>query len=447
MLEIYAGEYNLTNPLKDKLPLIIEYFVKFYGEEHREEITQKLQDTTFFFLPKINNNISENIKKIFEGYKNEIKENLAQQITDNYDKHFLGAFDLSNIKQLKQAYQLKKLTREQEVEIINLELAFNIKSKLLSYYNKKTFEILSKLDQIYTPEQQQKVDEIDKQLVSVLNNFSWYEKYKAFQKKNSYETKQAVLNYFSKITGIQKNDLSLVKNINKHVYTFLALAKKGSSNWKNEMLFHEGIIKDNIELFNFLGFNNGKKYYDYLNDTNLFNTIFNAEITNNLVEINKKNKLAVQNFMNENEFYADSFEKIYFDLNTNNYCKNKLINSIYDYMFKNNSHTAFVTHYFDEIDKRQKSLCVLPFGSELSDDTLFHELNHIVSTHLTKNANSHMICKSGLFNMIFSKLKNFDYEIEKEYNYEQNKNLRTLNEITTDFFSLKILDLFKKDGD
>ena len=29
---------NLNNPIEDKLPQIIEYFVKFYGEKYRERI-------------------------------------------------------------------------------------------------------------------------------------------------------------------------------------------------------------------------------------------------------------------------------------------------------------------------------------------------------------------------------------------------------------------------
>ena len=41
---------NLNNPIENKLPTAIEYFVKVYGEKYRERITTRLNDTIFVFV-------------------------------------------------------------------------------------------------------------------------------------------------------------------------------------------------------------------------------------------------------------------------------------------------------------------------------------------------------------------------------------------------------------
>ena len=38
---------DLTNSIKECLPVVLEYFVKFYGEEHREIITERLRNCTY----------------------------------------------------------------------------------------------------------------------------------------------------------------------------------------------------------------------------------------------------------------------------------------------------------------------------------------------------------------------------------------------------------------
>ena len=44
---------NLNNPLENKLPKIIDYFVKFYGEKYRERITTRLNNATYIFTETV----------------------------------------------------------------------------------------------------------------------------------------------------------------------------------------------------------------------------------------------------------------------------------------------------------------------------------------------------------------------------------------------------------
>ena len=54
MIEFKVDGVDIFNPIKDKMPEVIEYLVKFYGEKYREQITSKLNNAHFLFLPKEN---------------------------------------------------------------------------------------------------------------------------------------------------------------------------------------------------------------------------------------------------------------------------------------------------------------------------------------------------------------------------------------------------------
>ncbi len=62
-------EFNLNNPIEGKLDDIINYYVKFYGEEFRERISDKIVNTFFIFFNradiKYKDSIDKHYKEIF----------------------------------------------------------------------------------------------------------------------------------------------------------------------------------------------------------------------------------------------------------------------------------------------------------------------------------------------------------------------------------------------
>ena len=56
---------DLYNPIKDKLPQIIEYFVEFYGEGYRKDITEKLSNTIFVFTDRVYENQFTPVEEYF----------------------------------------------------------------------------------------------------------------------------------------------------------------------------------------------------------------------------------------------------------------------------------------------------------------------------------------------------------------------------------------------
>ena len=73
-MEIKINGVNIFNPLEGKLDDIIECFVEFYGEKHREKITNNIKNAEYFFLP--HNNL-EGVRKDIDMYFDyEIKRQL-----------------------------------------------------------------------------------------------------------------------------------------------------------------------------------------------------------------------------------------------------------------------------------------------------------------------------------------------------------------------------------
>ena len=53
MIKFKVDGVEVFNPLKGKLNALIEYFVKFYGEEYRERITNRLTNTAYIFTGEV----------------------------------------------------------------------------------------------------------------------------------------------------------------------------------------------------------------------------------------------------------------------------------------------------------------------------------------------------------------------------------------------------------
>ena len=100
-MELRIDGVNVFNPLEGKLDDIIECFVEFYGERHRESITQKIKDTKFLFLPV---NGFKSLKSQIESHYNSKLKELDMEILSKYTsdldkmKNFLLSTNINNVK-------------------------------------------------------------------------------------------------------------------------------------------------------------------------------------------------------------------------------------------------------------------------------------------------------------------------------------------------------------
>ena len=120
MLEFYLKQLNADKTLKDALPMIIEAFVDYYGEEERDNIEKKFYNTSY--IGYIN---ESNMLHALICIKNELTKYLLLELENEFDvseieKELLFAnnntsleFDtLLNISKIAKYIELEKLGKE-----------------------------------------------------------------------------------------------------------------------------------------------------------------------------------------------------------------------------------------------------------------------------------------------------------------------------------------------
>jgi len=102
-MEIRINGVNVFNPLEGKLDDIIECFVEFYGEKHREKITHNLKNTEYFFMPRNRlEPLQDEFDKYFEVETKKLYHEFYTNISPNSRKMPEGLIDIERLRELKQ---------------------------------------------------------------------------------------------------------------------------------------------------------------------------------------------------------------------------------------------------------------------------------------------------------------------------------------------------------
>lgn len=113
---------NCEDFVKDKLPQLIEYYVKFYGEEKRQIITDRLNHTIFIFAENQSEKYADEINKRFD---NLIKQD---EVSGGENKEYLEKERDRILKQFMSA-RPRRYRRELEKNCLNF----------ITYYLKEMF--------------------------------------------------------------------------------------------------------------------------------------------------------------------------------------------------------------------------------------------------------------------------------------------------------------------
>ena len=222
MLNIYADKFNFGNPIKGKLPLIIDAFVKFYGEEHRSEITQKINDTIFLFLPSGDSNeVLLQLDIYFKKLQNNLKEQMFSRLNKPFDKFLLNDFIPTDLDNIINALKEKNLTKEQTQYINKIKKIFNIKNKLFDN-NTEVLEILENLNTEYKTTFKQKFSRLNIDKFNAMPYFSSYKKDLELDKAFEKNQKDAVISYFAKVKNVSVEEILKTKNIETYVMVYLS---------------------------------------------------------------------------------------------------------------------------------------------------------------------------------------------------------------------------------
>ncbi len=312
---------NIENPIKDKLPMLIEYFVKFYGEKYREKITNRLYNTTFILAEPIDGSLSlSSLISHFEKKKDEVYNNFAREAKDKYSVN-------ANIIEYIKNNKPDKYISSTDIE------------KCIKLFNKK-----------YKPS------------IDYLNS--------------EYKRISAPLREFIKKSSKIHQKYANLRNI---------LLKNTSSQYLN----------DNIKKLE-------------------------QERNRELLTINPGLQRLKKEIMNKN-------------IHPNN-----IINNLEDYILNNDNIVAYIEHTYKETSPNQHySICVLPSYFLLENQTLIHELNHIIESDIIYNNENEMAIKCGFGYCVYDKNINIYYgNCEKHF----------LNEVVNDYIASKINSNMEKDG-
>ncbi len=116
---------ELHNPMKGKLDEVAEYFIKFYGEEHRQKILDVLHNTEFVFVDPID----ESGKTSFQIYFDSIRERIMEKVSLELSTKGIKVKD--NYAFLKNAGEVERLSQNITPEdcetVIDFLCAFDTK--------------------------------------------------------------------------------------------------------------------------------------------------------------------------------------------------------------------------------------------------------------------------------------------------------------------------------
>lgn len=431
---------NLNNPIENKLPQIIEYFVKFYGEKYRDKITQRINDAVIIFIDKSSTNRNADINAYFNSLRGQLMQNFREKIKENtgisfFENSSLGYFSSA---QLNKISSWKNKIEEKDIEnVTNFLKHFDrnlnteiIKNALNSENSSKIYAFLTKLDEIYLNYIKNDLFYIENEREKYLDN--------ATKIKGLYQLENM---YFEETKNILFQNLIL--NFN------LPISKESRAKFEEFSLVYLDFINkdrnffiqydiDKLQpFFKYLdSFSTSHKkhnsFYDFLNDKDFMEKLVPESLKENIDEIERQKQKELSPILSGK---SENLSKIY----SGEFLQEDIIlshiNSFINFASANKT-AAFVLPAPSYSNKKQTSICVLGTFFQLFDSHLVHEFNHIIEMDYR------------LENGVIKNKCGFDYENISiaSGNKTSISNCELLNEVVNDYLSRKVLSLMQNDG-
>lgn len=392
---------KVFNPLEGKIDEIIDYFVDYYGEEHRQNITEKISKTSFFFLPKLGvaqDIIEGKARDTFieiESYLSEKQLSFEEELNLKYLPIDGLRLNADMVKELQTKLQSKEKLIKSDYDILRIfAKSIYVKPiKLLGhdkYLKWQKQEILDKINQycedwekIYIPqlnqlkEETSRISEQLKQYIPALDEI---------QKKEEADIEDIKLQHFKRLLNSKNIEIS-DDVVSKYFPTYLWLQDQKRLYIS---LFSDEERQNCVELFKFLKMGTSNNYRDYYENTYIETAFFTAEI---LSDMQKRRAISYRERCHKNDLLQYALNIV--DKLDIKYEKDKLniMRSMAD--FGSEKTAGFVTHYVDSNNKL-RFICVLEDFFSLNTSTVFHEVQHIIDSELMEDKDSCYLVKCGV---------------------------------------------------
>ncbi len=272
---------NLNNPLENKLPKVIDYFVKFYGEKYRERITTRLNNATYIFTETVGSlNSYYYLKDYFENKNEEVAVQFFKDIGCEHQPFLYMFLDWKNWQNSVKNYgtssiplnknlstllasylKLDDCSQQEKDELIHLFL-LDKKNK------KKKKKYLAKSEALFNKNYKPQFEYLQKEYARISSPFK--ENFDKLSKiRQNFSEKRLILlkNHISQTFDIDLNKPEL-DEIAEILELFLS---KGRFEFNKEK---------SLKLFQFVTKQNDNKtsFDEFINDKNLLSKIRNEAI-------------------------------------------------------------------------------------------------------------------------------------------------------------------------
>lgn len=462
MLDIRVNGVNIFNPIDGKIDEIIEYFVKFYGEEHRKRITDRINDTTFIFTSrKINeySSTTESVKNYYEDkikYINHLLFSSIQNYKPKYEPNFKSIEDVFEVKKALDydVFDYKTYDKITDmVEMFGLEDSRfpledyahttidswlnndfnrnninNCLNKIIDNYEKKYKKIIldNQAEKDLALKKLQKYDDL-MQIVERKLEAKLYDIAKDYLLKN--------------IPILQFADKKVMQNC---VDTLITLAQYGKEHFVNNNDFARYEVVMITNFFKAVGFDLGDEISAYQNNEKALEFVFNQDLYNTILEEYKSNAILS---CKANPYLQDALNTI----STLNIKGGNIYHAslLFNFMYNNACAGATMINYVEKNTNKFKHICIFPDAVKISDIYLIHELNHVIESDLLYYDDKKHISKTG-FEVLETEYINEDFSLD-EISASTNeikrvrRNTEIINEVINDYFAIQVAQNMKND--
>ncbi len=421
---------DASNPLKDKLPMIIEYFVDFYGEDNRERITQRLNDAIYVFVERGEKN---SLAKFFKERRDEIALNfkIALELYSDYDvvNEVIAQSDYF-IKIISKVEKWRKnITKEDVEEVYSLldmirDKQLKVESpkqleKMLKDKNsaKKIYEFLGNLYSIYELDYKEDMEHLLSE-EDRLNNGSQAEKVKEIQKQFENDCKELISIKLIALLSISMDEKNILQ-LNKIVPVVIDNVLKDP-----KFYTHYDTVRYSDAFAQLAKMSKNKLK---INDVETLIDNTRGELKNSILELQKKADIRISKTLSNlkgiiSKIVDEVVEGEVYIREINNF-------------FKNSSSTTAgfnITGVSRQDPNKTVCICCNSTVIDLFDDVVVHELGHIVAADVKHVSGKSYTYKSGITS-----------ELRAEPNFSISntpKSYKILNEVFNEYFSSLICD-------
>lgn len=462
MLDVRVNGVNIFNPLEGKIDEIIEYFVKFYGEQYRERITDRIKNTTFIFTSrKISpyHTATNSVTTYYQDKLNYINHLLFSSI-ENYTPKFESKF-----KTPKDAYAVRYALDNNVFDytvydkITDMIETFNLEDPSYPLEDYAHTTIDAWLNNCINR------DRIDLCLNKIIDNYEMYYKHLILdfqeEQKSAIKKLKAYDNLIEKVE--EKLDARLYNIAEKYllkrtpslrladkntfqdcVNTLITLAQTGKEYFVENNDFANYEIKIMTRFFKAIGFDLGDDIFIYQNNEQVLDYVFNKDLYDNILNAYQTNAIMA---CKANPYFNDVLKTIE-SLNVkggNIYLGSLALN----FVFNNACTGAAMWHYVDNVTNDLKFVCIFPDAARISDNYIIHELNHVIESSLLNCDDEKLLFKTG-FEVFETKFLNQDFSLD-DLNASPTEEQRArrsteiVSEIINDYFAVQITQSLKND--